>query len=234
MKKVPIKYLQNDYFFYNKKKYRIDKIYSSFFICYRVKYPKEEIRISINDVVTVTDLEAILIASALRNDLRRYIAKSKEINDYLSLIIKQTKTKNIKSKHPWQMTREEWNIAKRPTCNIKWSSKRIPQKNLTFRIGKIWEIKAIYEFIDILPKNILGYPIWEEGCIGPEIYLSDRDNIFANTEFTIQTQSSFSISLEDAREAIILGRLLGYSEQDIAFYLIRNYIIPNLHFFIQK
>jgi hypothetical protein len=134
-------------------------------------------------------------------------------------------------KKPWQMTRAEWLRAGRPTAGIRWSAERISQ-HPNLRRGERWELEAIRQFLKLLPKDA-----WRRGCIEPEpkTYLPDRDQDFAKSHWVMQIKSSIRrvyrqrdgdkiYWVEDAREAIILGRMLGYSEEDIAFYLVRNYL----------
>jgi hypothetical protein len=120
-------------------------------------------------------------------------------------------------KKPWQMAYLEWVERDCPVENLRWAPIKIKQSPF-FRTGRQWEINAIKDFFRLLPKNA-----WRKGIIGPKEYLPHRNKTFANSEWIIQTHSTI-VRIEDAREAIILGRLLGYKEEDIAFYLIQNYI----------
>lgn len=115
------------------------------------------------------------------------------------------------------MTCAEWIKIGYSVENLQWAPIKIRQYPF-FRIGRQWEIIAIKDFLVLLPKNA-----YKKGIIGPKKYLSHRNKIFADSQWVIQTRSNI-VRIEDAREAIILGRLLGYKEEDIALYLIQNYI----------
>lgn len=67
----------------------------------------------------------------------------------------------------------------------------------------------------------------------PDVRLEqDRQEDFANSDWVIQSRTNLPelyrlqkwLTLEDAREAIIIGRKLGYLEDDILHYIVCNYI----------
>lgn len=123
-------------------------------------------------------------------------------------------------KKPWEMTYTEWVDNGCPTENLKWAPIAIKQTPL-FRIGREYEVKAIRDYLMLLPNNA-----WKKGVIGPnpETYLPHRYRDFGDSKWVIQTRSCI-VHIEDAREAIILGRLLGYRDEDIAYYIVRNYVV---------
>ena len=229
MKKIPINSIYGDTFIYKRKKYEIDTVRGSIYFCFEAANPKKEIRLPDNEIVGIDDEEINATVSSIHRNLIHARIKVEKLTEALKYLEGEIKCYPSKKKQPWQMTRLEWLKAGRPTCNIKWSEERIAQK-ITFRVGKKWEYQAICEFMSVVPKSVLGIPDWEAGRIGPNKYLPDRCESFAKRKWGIQTYSSITRT-EDAREAIILGRLLGYKEQDIAYYLVRNYIVPKINLY---
>lgn len=127
-------------------------------------------------------------------------------------------------RQPWQMTIRGWLDAGRPMCGIRWEAVRVAQRP-TFRKGFKWERQAVLDYLSLFPDG------WGEGYIepDPQEYQCHRDKKFAGRRWVLQIPSSLKsafpcmIWYEDAREAILLGRILGYPEACIAFYVARNY-----------
>lgn len=144
-------------------------------------------------------------------------------------------------KEAWSMTREEWNKNKK-YYGINWYKKRdtpyssyIPDWEMTEEA----EIKAINDYIGT-HKNVPQIIYNRLGKIEPFDYEDDRDWEFSNSEWIMQVKSNIKdiykggiLWVEDAREAIIIGRRLGYREVDILTYIISRYI-PKLYKIILK
>ena len=126
------------------------------------------------------------------------------------------------------MTREEWNNNKN-YYGINWHNKRDP---LESSFIPEWEMSEKAEKIAINKyfgshKDIYNKIRKELGEIEPLEYMGDRDWDFANSDWELQVKSNITdaytddtIWIEDAREAIIIGRRLGYYEIAILTYII--------------
>jgi hypothetical protein len=145
-------------------------------------------------------------------------------------------------KAPWEMSREEWLRCGSPDLNIQWVFGIRNQPKTLERNEKL-ERAAINSFISLFKNPALSVRM---GVIGrfdkafshlpPEEvskqditgYAIDREKDLANREWWVQSVSSVpgaeAAGLEDAREAIIVGRKLGYFEHDILRYVVRNYV----------
>ncbi len=142
----------------------------------------------------------------------------------------------VNNKEAWQMTRQEWHKNNKKYYGINWHKER---ESTEFSFVPNWEIsekaeiKAINDYIGTF-KNIYNTIHKKLGQIEPLQYEKDRDWDFADSKWIMQVKSNIRaayqndiIWVEDAREAIILGRRLGYRETDILTYIIRTYI-PDL------
>lgn len=121
----------------------------------------------------------------------------------------------------WNVTREEFNQNRKKY--IKLDLKRT----------LIAENRAINEFLGLF-KNVRKS--FRHGKWAKPPYLKCRDKKFVKSKWRFRFQSivqSKEIGLEDARESIVIGRLLGYREEDILFYVIKNYI-PKLYKILKK
>lgn len=145
-------------------------------------------------------------------------------------------------KDTWSMTRSEWNKSKKKCYRINWHREREtpyssfnPDWEMTEKAEKV----AINDYIGT-HKNIYHIIHNKVGKIEPVEYEDDRDWEFANSNWILQVKSNIKdvykgdiLWLEDAREAIIVGRRLGFREIDILVYIIKNYI-PELFKIISK
>ena len=155
------------------------------------------------------------------------------------------------SKLPWQMSREEWHKSGCPDLRFNWHQARPypPVGHGAVNRNAFDEVIGLNDFIGLFAdpvaaarkgrlapgdsaEDINGNPVDWKSLHPEDRYLKDRQEDFAQS-VCIQTWSNFALGVEDAREAIIIGRKLGYQEQDILFYLLRNYL-PNAFEAIRK
>lgn len=124
----------------------------------------------------------------------------------------------------WQMDRDEWLAAGKPDHGMN-SCKP------TFSTDIKQERQAIVDFIgifknplDAIKKSVIGVP--RSG-----MDMKNRDTAFAKkscwhiVSTALKHGEGFT---EDAREAIIVGRLLGYADYHILGYIFRNYILRDV------
>ncbi len=130
-------------------------------------------------------------------------------------------------KKPWQMNRQQWLKAGSPDLRIKWVFKRRASSPPPWEDTLEAEKQAIKDFLSLFKDPIESF---KQGKIG----ISDKDTLpgrqknFANSDWWHQHLSHFyspERGTEDVREAIIVGRKLGYPDVDILHYVIRNYLI---------
>lgn len=168
-------------------------------------------------------------------------AKAKQQFEQLPKKIKKGKAKNLikmNQEEAWSMTREAWNNNKK-YYGINWYNEK-PEDPTDYSFIPDWEMtekaemKAINDYFGT-HKDIYKKIYNDLGEIEPLKYEDDRDWDFANSDWSMQVKCNIKDSYrndvlwkEDAREAIILGRRLGYHENDILTYVIRNYI-PDLY-----
>lgn len=128
------------------------------------------------------------------------------------------------TKQPWQMNRAEWEAVGRPVV-----------KHTELENNLDAEKQAIKEFLQQFPNPV---KFARQGEIEPDpsTYAKSRDEDFAKRigkEPSVTSKTPLTARLkklgaphngEDARLAISNGRRLGYRDEDIAHYLIRNYI----------
>ncbi len=137
---------------------------------------------------------------------------------------------DLVAKQPWQMTRQEWIDSGSPDLGIESALMQDPDWICPWEQTEAAEIQAINDFMSLFPNPVAAI---RKGLLGPydggHEVLSDRQEQFAKLPWKHRNWSSLygqkSGSLEDVREAILVGRKLGYPDKDILFYLVRNYIV---------
>lgn len=138
----------------------------------------------------------------------------------------------VLEKAPWEMTREEWVANGSPDYNINWnifwSSLEIEDfQKRPWKKGVIEEIHAINSFMSLFKDPIgefrKGYFVSPPYIPGQNV-ARERQEDFAKIAKHQFTSALRELRIEDAREAIIVGRKMGYHDRDILFYIIRNYI----------
>ena len=133
-------------------------------------------------------------------------------------------------KRPWLLSRKEWNDAGSPDLGINWQNKSQEWMNpKVARQVAPWENTAKAEE-SAINGFLKSFPDWRktfrEGMMRDENGKLELDRQVDFKNFKLQFRSNLSdVGLEDAREAILVGRKLGYSEKDILFYIVRNYVI---------
>lgn len=120
----------------------------------------------------------------------------------------------------WQMTRQEWLDAGMPDHGMN-SCKP------TFKTDLAEERRAINDFVGLFEKpseliasSVIGVP-------RGDMDTKNRDSAFAKKScwHIMRTAMNDHGFTEDAREAIVVGRLLGYPDKHILGYIFRNYIL---------
>src|SRR3989338_1526359 len=132
----------------------------------------------------------------------------------------------------WQMNREDWIKAQFPDMGIQWTLSPDQQK-VEWEDTKEAEYKAINDFLNLFDDPIAAFRKGQSVCAEEfpgRICWRTRDRVFAanasRTKFSFVTHTRGRVNnIEDARLAIIWGRKFGYREEDILFYIIKNYII---------
>jgi hypothetical protein len=130
----------------------------------------------------------------------------------------------INSKKPWQMTRQQWLEAGSPDLEIKWVFGKRSTTPPPWEDTLGAEKQAIKDFLSLFEDVMKSL---KEGGMTYRT-LPERQENFGKSRWWHQHLSHLYKpveGMEDAREAIIVGRKLGFPDVDILYYVVRNYII---------